>query len=821
MIEISVKDISKLTGGELIGSGNRKIRQLLIDSRKHITSEGTLFIALAGDRNDGHRFIRDLFRKGIRIFMVDHPPDEIEKFTDATFILVHNTLDSLQQLAGYVRNRYKNPLISITGSNGKTVIKEWLSQMLGVDKKVVRSPRSFNSQVGVPLSLWLLDNEFDYAIIEAGISFPGEMEKLRKIIRPDIGIFSNIGEAHQENFSSIADKVREKLNLFRDSGALIYCYDHMEIRTAILSDPGIAGKSFFTWSENSNADLRIKSVVRKEERTTIEGIYADETIRIRIPFTDDASVENAIQTWCLLLYLGYTPGVIRQRMEKLEPVAMRLEMKKGINRCTIINDSYNSDLGSLQIAVDLLFSQKQHNKRTMILSDILQSGRDEKELYSEVADLVSRRGLDRIIGIGESISRFADLFPMNKEFYHSTGEFLSHLQKDMFSGEAVLLKGARIFEFEKILQSLEQQIHQTQLEINLDALIHNLNFFRSKLHPSTRVMVMVKAFSYGSGSYEIASAMQFQRVDYLAVAFADEGVMLREAGINLPIMVMNPEVKSLDLLIRYDLEPEIYDFNILKRFSEVVRRSGMMNYPVHIKLDTGMNRLGFVAGEKERLLEVLKTHRELFVKSVFSHLAASDDKKHDHFTRHQIDLFTTISDKLIAMYNHHVLRHILNSSGIERFPEAQFDMVRLGIGLYGISDRNRDQVRNISSLKSRISQIKSVKAGDSIGYGRDARVSGETRIAVIPVGYADGLNRKFGNGVGQFIINDKPVPVIGNICMDMCMVNITGVDAKTGDEVEIFGERNRISDLAEKIDTIPYEILAGISQRVKRVYFQE
>lgn len=821
MIELSVKEISELTGGELLGINDRKIRHLLVDSRKPVTPEGTLFIALKGDRHDGHHFVQELYRKRIRSFMVDRLPGEKDRFPDANFIVVNNTLDSLQQLAGHVREKFRNPLISITGSNGKTVIKEWLAQVLSADKKVVRSPRSYNSQVGVPLSLWLLDNEFDFGIIEAGISRPGEMEKLQKIIRPDIGIFTNIGESHQENFTSLADKVKEKLNLFRETNVLIYCYDHPDIRNGILSDPDMVGKSFFTWSEKSNADLYIKRITKQEDGTSIEAIYADETIRIGIPFTDNASTENAIHTWCMLLYLGYPPGLIQQRMKKLEPVAMRLEMKKGINHCTIINDSYNSDIGSLQIAVDLLFSQKQHKKRTMILSDILQSGREEKELYSDVADLIHQRGLDRIIGIGESISRYGHLFSIDKKFYHSTGEFLSGLKKEEFSSEAVLLKGARIFEFEKILQTLEQQIHQTQLEINLNALVHNLNFFRSKLHPATRIMVMVKAFSYGSGSYEIARVLQFQRIDYLAVAFADEGVTLREAGISLPIMVMNPEVKSFDLLIRYDLEPEIYHFDVLEDFSEVVRRSGLMSYPVHIKLDTGMNRLGFVEGEADRLLDVLKAHPELFIKSVFSHLAASNDRSHDDFTRHQIDLFRGMSNKLVAVCNHSILRHILNSSGIERFPEAQFDMVRLGIGLYGISTDNQDQMQNISSLKSRISQIKSVKKGDSIGYGRDTRTSGEMKIAVVPIGYADGLNRKFGSGVGQFIIRNKPVPIVGDVCMDMCMVDVTGLDVKTGDEVEIFGDRNHISGMAEKIGTIPYEILAGISQRVKRVYFQE
>lgn len=821
MNKLSIKKIAKITGGKLHFSHDEWIEHLLVDSRKVVVAEGTLFFSLSGLHHDGHHFIYDLYQKGIRNFVVQQIPGTLSNDPDTNFLVVNNPLLALQQIASFIRKEYKQPLISITGSNGKTVVKEWLSQSLSIDKKVVRSPKSYNSQVGVPLSVWLLDKSYDIGIIEAGISKPGEMRQLAEIIAPDIGIFTNIGEAHQENFETLDEKIREKLILFSNTPVLIYCKDHESIHYEIENNPIFKKKEIIRWSETSNTDL---SIIKKKSdigETEIEGVYKNRPIKIRIPFTDKASIENAIHVWCLLLYLGYDDEVIAKVSASLETVGMRLELKKGINNCTIINDTYNSDLGSLSIALDVLLSQKQHKKNTLILSDILQSGREDNDLYSEVAKLVHQKRISKIIGIGEAIFHHAHLFSVEKEFFQSTEQFLSSPARDKFSNESILLKGARKFTFEKILQKLELQIHQTQLEINLNALVQNLNFFRSKVNPSTKIMVVVKAFSYGAGSFEIANILQFQGVDYLAVAFTDEGVALRRGGVTLPIMVMNPEVNNFETIIQYDLEPEIYNFTTLGDLSVTIRRSGLNEFPCHIKLDTGMNRLGFTADELTDLKVALTAHPEIHVQSIFSHLAASYDKTHDEFTKYQIDAFQQMSESLQSVFDYPVIRHILNSSGIERFPNAQFDMVRLGIGLYGFSADNQSRLAYVCTMGSRISQVKLVRAGDSIGYGRNTRAGKNMKIAVVPVGYADGLSRKLGNGVGSFMVNKMSVPIIGDICMDMCMVDVTGLNVAEGDEVEIFGEMNQVAVLAKKIDTIPYEILSGISQRVKRVYYQE
>lgn len=821
MPELFIKDITGILNGKQFGKLNLPVKYLLIDSRKLVSPAESIFFAITGDRHDGHAFIDDLYQKQVRNFVVQVLPDHFENYTGSNFILVSNTLDALQKLAVYNRSLFPNPVIGITGSNGKTIIKEWLFFLLSGRNNIVRSPKSYNSQVGVPLSVWLLEPDFDIGIFEAGISRVGEMEKLENIIKPDIVVFSNIGEAHQENFVDFKQKVSEKLKLCKNTRTLIYCKDHKIIHQEIERSWQGKGRILFTWSRMGKADLEIKSIKKLTSKTQITGNFNRSSIEIIIPFLDDASVENAIHCWCLLLYMGCTQSFITSRMRNLEPVEMRLELKHGINNCTLINDCYNSDIGSLSIALDFLDFQYQNNKKTLILSDIFQSGRENNELYSFIAELVHKKKVNKIIGIGESIYHYAGLFKIKKKFYRSTDEFLSHFSKEEFKNEVILLKGARDFEFERISGILEQQVHQTILEINLTAMVNNLNYFRSKLDPGTGIMVMVKAFSYGSGSFEIANMLQYQRVDYLAVAYSDEGVDLREAGNLLPIMVMNPEFGSLYHLVQYNLEPELYSFDILESFAKVVRKNGIKTFPVHIKLDTGMHRLGFLPDEVDELIESLRKHPELHVKSVFSHLAASDEKIHDDFTRYQINLFNKISNKLLRCFNYPVLRHILNSSGIERFPEARFDMVRLGIGLYGISTVHQNRLENVSIFKSTVSQIKRIAANETIGYGRKGNVLNESTIAIIPVGYADGLNRKLGNGVGEVFVHGKPAVIIGDICMDMCMVDVSGYNVKVGDEVELFGDKNPITRVAEKIGTIPYEVLTGISQRVKRIYYQE
>ncbi|NVO02269.1 MAG: bifunctional UDP-N-acetylmuramoyl-tripeptide:D-alanyl-D-alanine ligase/alanine racemase [Bacteroidetes bacterium] len=802
------------------------VKNLLIDSRKLITPEFSIFFAIVTKRNDGHKFIEELYQKSVRNFVVSAMPENIDDYSEANFILVKDTLKSLQALSINHRKNFKIPVIGITGSNGKTIIKEWLYQLLCEDKKIVRSPKSFNSQIGVPLSVWQMDYEHELAIFEAGISETDEMDKIQPIIQPTIGIFTNIGQAHDENFINHNQKVGEKIKLFSKVNTLIFCLDHSEIKGMIFKSENFKNIKSFTWSKKFDADLNIKKITKNGQKTTISAIYKTDTIEIVIPFTDDASIENSIHCWCLMLLLGYSNASIAKRMLLLAKVAMRLELKEGINNCSIINDSYNSDLNSLIIAIDFLNQQKQHHKKSIILSDILQSGRDEDDLYKQVGDLLQQKGIDKIIGIGKAITRQKDKFNIEKIFYNTTSDFLSDYSFSEFHNETILLKGARLFKFEAIGKALQQKAHETVLEINLNALIHNLNYYKSLLNADTKIMAMVKAFSYGSGSYEIANILQYHQVDYLTVAYTDEGIELRKSGITSPIMVMNPEEQSFDTMIKYSLEPEIYSFRILNLFEESILRHAKPfenPLPIHIKLDTGMHRLGFDEKDLPELINRIKSNTNFFVKSIFSHLAGSDDPVHDDFTNEQIDCFKKMSDQVQEVVDYNILRHILNSSGISRFRDAQFEMVRLGIGLYGVGCNETEQslLQNVSTLKTNISQIKTVEAGQTIGYSRNGKAEKEMQIATIPIGYADGLSRTLGNGKGKLFYKNNLVPIVGNVCMDMCMIDVTNLGAEEGEEVVIFGKEFPINQLAEVLGTIPYEVLTSVSRRVKRVYYQE
>jgi len=823
----SIEDVSRIVKGTLLHAGNSQepVRDLLIDSRRLASPAQSLFFAIVSKRNDGHKYILDLYEKGVRNFVVSSEPENLLLCYDANFVLVKNTLHALQNLCAAHRRQFKIPVIGITGSNGKTIVKEWLYQLMFEDKNIVRSPKSYNSQIGVPLSVWQMSPSNDLAIFEAGISEPDEMDRLQMMIQPTIGIFTNVGHAHDENFINLNQKVGEKLKLFTKVETLIYSTDHNELHERLLKTGLIDLIGTFTWSRKNKANLLIRSTKVEKRNTRITGEYNGKEIEIIIPFTDEASVENAIHCWTTLLYLGYDNDTIAPRMLTLSTIAMRLEMKEGINNCSLINDTYSSDIDSLSIALDFLQQQKQHRKKTVILSDILQSGRSDNHLYGEIAELLVHKDVNHIIGIGKSISRQASLFPMEKTFFDSTDAFLETYAFSSFSNETILLKGARIFEFERISEALQQKTHETVLEINLDALVYNLNYFRAKLEPGVKLMAMVKAFSYGSGSFEIANILQFHRVDYLTVAYADEGVELRKAGITLPLMVMNPDEQSFDSMLKYCLEPEIFSFRTLEMLEASLGRRTHQDapMPVHLKLDTGMHRLGFDASEIDELIRRIKSNSMLQVCSVFSHLATSDMPEFDDFTRQQIDLFRQMSDRLIQAFDYPILRHILNSSGISRFPEAGFDMVRLGIGLYGIgsTEQEQSQLQNVSTLRSSISQIKLVNAGESVSYGRHWIAEKETRIAVVPIGYADGLSRRLSNGRGHLLVNNCLAPIIGSVCMDMCMIDLTGIDAKEGDDVIVFGKELPLTRLAQELETIPYEILTGVSRRVKRVYFQE
>ena len=824
----SISTLSSVINASISGNGNTNtvIRNLLIDSRKLSNAETSLFFAIKGEHHDGHAYLFDLYEKGVRHFVVSTLPQNNVLFTGSVFLLVKDTLLALQEICAFHRKQFKIPVIGITGSNGKTIVKEWLYQLMREDKNIVRSPKSFNSQVGVPLSVWQISEENNLGIFEAGISKTQEMSLLERIIQPTIGMITNIGQAHDENFENQKQKVDEKLKLFVHSEVLIYCKDYLLVHNEITVNKAFRELKVFSWSRKLRADLLIGRITKSSADTEIQGVYKNDFIHIIIPFTDEASIENAIHCWAMLLYLGYENPLIAERMHFLSPIAMRLELKEGINNCSIINDSYNSDLGSLAIALDFLNQQKQHPKKTLILSDILQSGRNEETLYKEVAELIHKKGISRLIGIGEGISNQTKQFDIEKTFYKSTEEFLKQFNNSFFRDETILLKGARAFGFEAISKIIQQKAHETVLEINLNAIVHNLNYFRSKINPDTKIMAMVKAFSYGSGSFEIANILQFHRVGFLAVAYADEGIELRKAGITMPIMVMNPEEQSYDAMIQYNLEPEIYSFRVLSLFEETIKRSEhnlAQPIPIHIKLDTGMHRLGFNEDEVNELIVRIKNNKYLKIKSVFSHLAAADEAEHDDFTKLQIKKFDEMSEKIMGHFTYPIMKHILNSAGISRFAEAQYDMVRLGIGLYGIGTNASEQaqLQNVSTLKTSISQIKNIPANETIGYSRKGLALRDMQIATVPIGYADGLSRKLSGGKGKMIVKGKAAPIIGNVCMDMCMIDITDINANENDEVIVFGEAYPITEVAKDVGTIPYEILTNVSRRVKRVYYQE
>ncbi len=812
------------------------VLHILLDSRKLLFPESSLFFALGGPRRNGDSFIKELYQKGVINFVVDEAIAEqaLAQYPAANFLLVSDVLQALQLLAAHHRKQFAIPIIGITGSNGKTIVKEWLYQLLSNNYNIVRSPKSYNSQIGVPLSVWQMNKRHTLGIFEAGISQPNEMQHLEKIIEPTIGVFTNIGQAHSEGFLNIRQKINEKLKLFLHAELLIYCADGPDVNAAVSTFANNVRHNdafqLFSWSKNTKAHLQVISVEKKHEYTIIyandqRATDIDRFISITIPFTDEAAIENAITCWCVLLHLKIDDALIAEKMQQLRAVEMRLELKQGVNNCSIINDSYSADINSLTIALDFLAQQQQHPNRTLILSDILQSGKNSHELYADVAAILQQNNINRFIGIGPEISKQQEAFKNIPQsfFFASTTDFKQQFYTFHFYNETILLKGARVFEFEQISHLLEEKVHQTILEINLNAITYNLKQYQQLLNPGVKVMAMVKAFSYGSGSFEIANLLQFQQVDYLAVAYTDEGVELRKAGITLPIMVMNAEEVTYDLMVQYNLEPELFSFQILSGFEQYLLQNGITNYPVHIKLDTGMHRLGFEATDIPALLKVLQLSAAFKVQSVFSHLVGSDAAEHDGFTQTQASIFLTSCDALQKVVGYPFIKHIGNTSAIHRHKNLQLDMVRLGIGLYGIdsSPEMQQKLKNVTTLKTTISQIKKVKAGETVGYSRKGIVIKDSVIATVRIGYADGYPRALSNGNGKVWVNGSLMPVVGVVCMDMTMVDITGKAVEEGDEVIIFGEALSVHDVAEWAQTIPYEILTGISQRVKRVYYEE
>ena len=825
---ISFKDVAHITQGTLLQYRQPQLVQhLLTDSRKMGQPAGSLFFAIKGAFNNGHAYVPALYAQGVRQFIIEeiqdipgvkNPESLPIAFPEANIILVPNSLTALQQIATFHRQQFPIPIMGITGSNGKTIVKEWLAQLLSPDERIAKSPRSYNSQIGVPLSVWQLNETHTWGIFEAGISQPGEMEKLRAVIQPTLGLFTNIGPAHNEGFTSLEQKIQEKLQLFREVSCLFYCLDHTKIHAAVQT----AGLPSFTWSRHQAANVQVLESRTQDDKTIIWFRFAEEDHTLVLPFADEASIENILHGLAVLLWRKLPIAEIQQRLHKLQPVAMRLEMKEAINGCYLIDDTYNNDLAGLSIALDLLLNQKRQGPKTLILSDLLQSGLSDDTLYSQVADIIKAKPLDKLIGIGEKISRHRLKFDLESYFFPTTADFLAHFDQNKFQHETILIKGARVFEFEKIVAAFQQKVHGTVLEVNLDALVHNLNYYRAKLQPETKVMVMVKAFAYGSGSYEIANLLQFHRVDYLAVAYTDEGVQLRENGITLPIMVMNPSPDSFVKIQQYHLEPEIYSPEILAACLTAIKNTPTV-LNIHIKLDTGMHRLGFTETDLPDLIQKIKVSPQVQVVSTFSHLAGADEALHNDFSQLQITRFQHLANQLEQGLGYRVLKHILNSAGIVRFPEYQLDMVRLGIGLYGVeaAGQEQDNLQTVGSLKTTVSQVKQIAPGDTVGYGRKGKADTGKQIATIAIGYADGYDRRFSNGTGQVLINGQLALIIGNVCMDMCMVDVTGLDVKAGDAVEIFGENLNLTEMANKIGTIPYELLTNVSPRVKRVFFAE
>ncbi|KIO53901.1 bifunctional UDP-N-acetylmuramoyl-tripeptide:D-alanyl-D-alanine ligase/alanine racemase [Flavobacterium hibernum] len=823
-MSINIKSLISVLDAEWIGSDTDIfVDHISIDSRSLQNGSKTLFIALSGVNNDAHLYIAELIEKGVQNFVVQYIPENVKG--KANFLLVKNTLNALQQFAGYYRNLFDFPVIGLTGSNGKTIVKEWLNFLLSPDYNIIRSPKSYNSQVGVPLSVIAINAKHNLGIFEAGISTVDEMIKLEKIIKPNIGVLTNIGSAHDEGFQNLEQKINEKLLLFKNATTIIYQKNQLvDLCLEVFCERyPLKDRVLFSWSFTDNtSDVFILERENTNETTTIQYQYQSEFFDLKIPFSDSASVENAISCLLVLLYFKYDFDTIQNRVQMLYPVQMRLEVKNGINNCSIIDDSYSSDFQSLKIALDFLESQQKKNAtKTVILSDIFQSGFSNEELYSKVAQLISDNNVNRVIGIGATISSFAGKFS-NCITFQNTAEFIAQFESLNFNSETILIKGARSFQFEEIVALLEEKTHETVLEINLDSISHNLNYYKSKLADDVKIMVMVKAFGYGNGGLEIAKLLEHHKVDYLGVAFADEGISLKNGGIKLPIMVLNPESTSFPSIIQYQLEPEIYSIKGLKAFLKIAEERKLKNFPIHIKLDTGMHRLGFEENTLDELIQTLKGNSTVKVKSVLSHLATSDELKHFDFVISQIDLFDKLSSKLISALDINPIRHILNTSGITNFPKAQFNMVRLGIGLYGVSNDPSEQkyLENVGTLKSIISQVRTIPSGDSVGYGRRFMAEKETKIATIPIGYADGISRLWGNQVGYVVIKNQKAFILGSVCMDMLMVDVSNIDCKEGDSVIIFGESPTVIEMAAALKTIPYEIMTSISQRVKRVFFR-
>ena len=823
----TIEKITTLIGARRIGTADATIGWLLTDSRSLCFPEETLFFALKTTRNDGHRYIDDLYRRGVRNFVVAADAAPLwGRLEGANFLVVPSPLAALQRLAERHRDEFDIPIVGITGSNGKTMVKEWLNQLLSPSMTVTRSPKSYNSQIGVPLSVWLLNEQTQVGLFEAGISQPDEMPSLADIIQPTIGLLTSLGPAHQENFRSLEEKCMEKMQLFHSAKVLAYNSDD-DIISRCIRRSGFKGEKIGWSRENLSAPLYIEKVSlasNPSPLTAVSYIYKGTRASYCLPFFDEASLQCSFACAAVALYLGLTPDELSERMARLEPVAMRLEVKEGQHGCILINDSYNSDINSLDIALDFMARRTQSKGGVLILSDIFQSGLSDYELYCKVNSLCMERGISHLLAVGSHISGQKGVFTLPAQHFFATTDQL--LASDVFRSlhdEVILIKGARPFGFDRITELLEQKVHETILEVNLNAVVDNLNYYRSFLKPETKLVCMVKADAYGAGAVEVAKTLQDHRVDYLAVAVADEGVTLRHHGITQNIMIMNPEMTAFKTMFDYDLEPEVYSFRLMDALIHAAEQQGITGWPVHIKLDTGMHRLGFDPEKDiDEVIRRLKAQNAIIPRSVFSHFVGSDSDDFDNFSAMQFEKFDKASRQLQAAFSHKILRHMDNSAAIEHFPERQMDMCRLGLGLYGVDPRDNRMLHTVSTLKTTILQLRHVPEEETVGYSRKGVLTRDSLIAAIPIGYADGLNRHLGRGAGYCLVNGQKAPYVGNICMDVAMIDVTDIpDVHEGDMVEIFGEHLPITVLSDVLDTIPYEVMTSVSNRVKKVYFQD
>ena len=823
----TIEKITTLIGARRIGTADATIGWLLTDSRSLCFPEETLFFALKTTRNDGHRYIDDLYRRGVRNFVVAADAAPLwGRLEGANFLVVPSPLAALQRLAERHRDEFDIPIVGITGSNGKTMVKEWLNQLLSPSMTVTRSPKSYNSQIGVPLSVWLLNEQTQVGLFEAGISQPDEMPSLADIIQPTIGLLTSLGPAHQENFRSLEEKCMEKMQLFHSAKVLAYNSDD-DIISRCIRRSGFKGEKIGWSRENLSAPLYIEKVSlasNPSPLTAVSYIYKGTRASYCLPFFDEASLQCSFACAAVALYLGLTPDELSERMARLEPVAMRLEVKEGQHGCVLINDSYNSDINSLDIALDFMARRTQSKGGVLILSDIFQSGLSDYELYCKVNSLCMERGISHLLAVGSHISGQKGVFTLPAQHFFATTDQL--LASDVFRSlhdEVILIKGARPFGFDRITELLEQKVHETILEVNLNAVVDNLNYYRSFLKPETKLVCMVKADAYGAGAVEVAKTLQDHRVDYLAVAVADEGVTLRHHGITQNIMIMNPEMTAFKTMFDYDLEPEVYSFRLMDALIHAAEQQGITGWPVHIKLDTGMHRLGFDPEKDiDEVIRRLKAQNAIIPRSVFSHFVGSDSDDFDNFSAMQFEKFDKASRQLQAAFSHKILRHMDNSAAIEHFPERQMDMCRLGLGLYGVDPRDNRMLHTVSTLKTTILQLRHVPKEETVGYSRKGVLTRDSLIAAIPIGYADGLNRHLGRGAGYCLVNGQKAPYVGNICMDVAMIDVTDIpDVHEGDMVEIFGEHLPITVLSDVLDTIPYEVMTSVSNRVKKVYFQD